>query len=117
MAAQSGHDVMAAMMLQVTVATVGQARPIDFDLQSDTKIQSCSPEALPNDGGEILVCGRRDAASRYRLKPLDTSRYESGRRAETALAGNLKGAAEVERKELAPGMTSSRIMFRLKLPF
>jgi hypothetical protein len=51
------------------------------------------------------------------LQRLDTARFEPERRAETKLVGELKGAAEVERMELAPGVISNRIMSRLKLPF
>lgn len=109
--------MLAMMMLQATVTTAGQVHPIEFDLRSSIDLKSCSSESPATDDSEILVCGRRDTDSRYRLKPLDTSRYEPNRRAETTLVGDLKGAAEVEQKELAPGMTSNRIMFRLKLPF
>lgn len=77
----------------------------------------CASDRIPAADDEILVCGRRDTISRYRLAPLDTSRFESERRAETMIAGDLKGAAEVARKELAPGITSNRVMLRLKLPF
>ncbi|MGC5799354.1 hypothetical protein J4O76_20095 [Sphingomonas sp. NFX23] len=109
--------MLAMMMLQATVTPADQGPPIDFDLRSSADLRSSSCRSPATDDGEILVCGRRDADSRYRLKPLDTSRYEPNRRAETTLVGDLKGAAEVEQKELAPGMTSNRIMFRLKLPF
>lgn len=109
--------MLAIVVLQEPVTTAEQAHPIDFDLQSIKILKPCSPEPPPTDDTEILVCGRRDANGRYRLKPLDTSRYEPNRRAETTLVGDLKGAAETEQKELAPGVTSNRIMFRLKLPF
>lgn len=109
--------MVAIVILQATVATTEQTRPIDFDLKSVRISEACSSDPSPIDTTEILVCGRRDANNRYRLKPLDTARYEPNRRAETTLVGNLKGAAETEQKELAPGVTSNRIMFRLKLPF
>ena len=66
---------------------------------------------------DIIVCGRRDINQRYRLPQLDTDRFEPNRRAETSLIGNVRGAAEVESKEIGPGITSNRVMFRLKLPF
>lgn len=109
--------MLAMVLLQESVTTAEQAHPIGFDLQSIKVLKPCLPETTPTDDTEILVCGRRDANSRYRLKPLDTSRYEPNRRAETTLLGDLKAAAETEQKELAPGVTSNRIMFRLKLPF
>lgn len=109
--------MLAMVILQATVATTEQTRSIDFDLKSIRISEACSSDSSSIDATEILVCGRRDANSRYRLKPLDTARYEPNRRAETTLVGNLKGAAETEQKELAPGVTSNRVMFRLKLPF
>ena len=109
--------MLTIVVLQEPVTTFEQAHSVDFDLQSIKILKPCSPEPSPIDDTEILVCGRRDANARYRLKPLDTSRYEPNRRAETTLVGNLKGAAETEQKELAPGVTSNRMMFRLKLPF
>lgn len=109
--------MLAMVILQATVAATEQMRPIDFDLKSVRITEACSSDPSPIDATEILVCGRRDANSRYRLKPLDTARYEPNHRAETTVVGDLKGAAETEQKELAPGVTSNRIMFRLKLPF
>ena len=94
--------MLAMVILQATVATTEQTRSIDFDLKSIRISEACSSDSSSIDATEILVCGRRDANSRYRLKPLDTARYEPNRRAETTLVGNLKGAAETEQKELAP---------------
>ena len=108
--------MLAMMMLQATVSAAGQTPPIDFDLRSSGVLKTCSYDYAPADNDDIQVCGRRDPDSRYRLKPLDTSRFESDRRAETTLIGDLKGSAEVEKAEIAPGMISNRIMFRLKLP-
>lgn len=109
--------MLAVMISQATVTAADQVHPIDFDLRSSVNLKSCASVSPVGGDGEIVVCGRRDADSRYRLTATDTSRYEPNRRAETTLAGNLKGAAEVEQRELAPGITSKRIMFRLKLPF
>ena len=71
----------------------------------------CSEETA-----DIIVCGRRD--DRYRLPRLDSDRFEPrAAKAEIDLGGNLKGAAEVESATIGPGLTSNRMMLRLKLPF
>lgn len=79
-----------------------------------TVITRC-PDSTSDD--EVVVCGRREDQRRYRLQALDTDRFEPNRRAEATLAGDLKGAAVIESRVIAPGMTSNRIMVRLKLPF
>lgn len=109
--------MLAMMMLQATVSANEPVNPINFDLKSTVISKSCTFDPSRIDDDEILICGRRDANDRYRLKPLDTARFEPNKKAETTLIGDLKGAAEVESKEIAPGLTSNRIMLRLKLPF
>ena len=105
---------MPAMMMILQAATsADHAPPVTLTLPASAVVATCSPA----DGGDILVCGRRDAAGRYRLPPLDSARFAPRGHAETTLTGDLKGAAEVESREIAPGMTSNRIMLRLKLPF
>ncbi len=109
--------MLAMIVLQTGVATGGQPLPIDFDLRPRVVGDACAAGRPATDEDEVLVCGRRDAASRYRLVPLDTSRFESDLRAEATIVGDLKGAAELDRQELAPGLVSNRVMLRLKLPF
>lgn len=65
---------------------------------------------------EILVCGdvRQE---RYRLRPVDPTRFDDTVKAETGVVGDLRAAAEVEQATVAPGVVSNRTMVRLKLPF
>lgn len=102
-----------ANVLQAVTPSAGRPAPIEFNLMLTGNGKACASD----DSDDIVVCGRRDAGRRYRLQPLDAARFEPERRAETTLTGDLKGAVEVESKEIAPGITSNRIMFRLKLPF
>lgn len=103
----------AMVMLQAVMPSAVPAVPLTLSLPASRAVRPCSF----SDDRDIVICGRRDTASRYRLPPPDTTRFEPRRRAETMLTGDLKGAAEVESREIAPGMTSNRIMVRLKLPF
>ncbi len=106
--------MIAALMLQAVSPPAGQAAPVVLDLHQSDVTETCAP----NDTDDILVCGERDTGDRYRLKPLDAARFEPHHlKAETNLTGNLKGAAEAESAGIGPGVTSNRIMFRLKLPF
>ena len=106
--------IVTLLMLQSAVPTAASPSPriLDFRLKSEREGQ-----CRPDNSDDVIVCGSRDAGQRYRLQPLETARFEPDRKAETTLVGDLKGAAEVERKELGPGLVSSRIMFKLKLPF
>lgn len=105
--------LVALLMLQAAVAQGDPAAPRPIGLGQGITIDPCRPSQK----GEVVVCGSKDGDERYRLRPLDHARYERSGRAETTLTGNVKGAAEVERAEIAPGQISNRFMLRLKIPF
>ncbi len=70
----------------------------------------------PSTAGDIVVCGSKDAAQRYRLPPLPAAPERQLPRAQKTLFGTVTGSVELEQAEL-PGAVSNRIMFRLKTPF
>lgn len=68
---------------------------------------------------EIIVCGNRDTNERFRLRPMRDEAAGSSAlpKAELPLFGDTRAAAEVEAEEIGPGLTSQRMMLRLKTPF
>ncbi|MEG3087586.1 hypothetical protein [Sphingomonas sp. PB4P5] len=104
-------QILAMLMLQG-----GAVAPPPAAVRLDPVLpRGCAEEV----GDAIVVCGKRDD-QRYRLPRLDSARFEpnrDGQKAEIALGGGLKGAAEVESATLLGGQVSNRLMMRLKLPF
>lgn len=112
-------DVIAAAVTVFFAASSGQTtitpKMTEFDLEKvHHKVSTCADRS-PLD--EIIVCAPKNM--NIWISEADKARYapKTNGRAETTLVDDLKGAAEVEKKEISPGMTSNRIMFRLKLPF
>lgn len=67
-------------------------------------------------GSEVVVCGDRDADARYRLQPVDGTRYQDKPvRLETRLGGGTAALAAAPVK--VGGWQSNRIMITLKFPF
>ncbi|WBH16390.1 hypothetical protein [Sphingomonas radiodurans] len=98
------------MWLMFALQVAGPPAPVPPNRSSD---RPC-PVAQP--GEEIVVCARRD--DEYRLKPL-TGRYDFDReppKAEMAIAGVGKVAAEVEQGRDAQGAPINRAMIRLRIP-
>lgn len=82
------------------------AVPVDrFDLRD-------LPERT--DDGDVIVV--RANVERYRLKDDLDPRYEEDGKAEFGLFGDTRAAIETEAEEIAPGVVSKRLMFRIKLP-
>ncbi len=100
------------MRLAMMLVQLAAAPPPDIELKPSLQQHDCDCCSVD----EILVCGRSDE-SRYRLKPFVDSGFEQEQKAETTLFDTVTGAAELESAELAGGVTSQRMMFRVKLPF
>lgn len=82
------------------------AVPVDrFDLRD-------VPER--SDDGDVIVV--RANVDRYRLRDSPDPRFEDDGKAEFGLFGDTRGAIETEAEEIAPGVVSKRLMFRIKLP-
>lgn len=104
-----------------------------------TSFHSIQPGALPNDGnaidgwaqafplaqcisseaddGIIVVCGRRDQRSPYRLPEISADYREKGLpRLEFGLVGNARGAVHTEAGSVA-GVPSNKVKFTVTLPF
>ena len=65
---------------------------------------------------EVVVCGDKDVDARYRLRPVDGTRYQDKPlRAETKLGGGTAALAAAPVK--VGGWQSNRIMITLKFPF
>ena len=99
--------LVAALLMQAAVPE------IDFDLREVPPPGKCEPGRAD----EIVVCGRSDT-ERQRLPPLPDAKYaEAPPKAETKLFGDVVGSAVMESEGLAGGVTSDRIMVRMKIPF
>jgi hypothetical protein len=105
-------QIVALLMLQS--GTAGMAGPVG----DVVRLKPVLPRRCEENGGDIVVCGRRHD-DQFRLPRLDSERFEprAARKAEIGLGGNVKGAAEVESATLGSGLTSNRVMLRLKMPF
>jgi hypothetical protein len=106
--------------LQAAAAPVADPKPvdlrkIDFDLSRYRPAPStCAPAP-----GDILVCGRRPAASVGAAEMARLARlYEQGPiDAETGLTGNVRGRVYTEEVAMPGGQVSKRAMIGIRLPF
>ncbi|WP_022671854.1 hypothetical protein [Novosphingopyxis baekryungensis] len=105
------------LLLQTASANIPAAPPAErselaqmesFDL---TNLHSSPP---PEDEDIIIV--RADQA-KYRVNQTLDLRFEEDGKAEFGLPGGARGAVEAEAIEIAPGIQSNRLMFRVKTPF
>lgn len=108
-----------AWVIGLQAAALLQPRP-DFKppaLSIDTRtISARNAGCRPTDeADEILVCGRRDL-SKFRAPPLSQDYEEGPLRAETSLAGNVKGSIDVEQADVG-GTPSRRAKITIKVPF
>jgi hypothetical protein len=88
------------------------------DPAPSVKIDLTSSETCPTGltaPSEVVVCGRRDGSSRYRLKDLPPPGSDRPR-AETQLSRGLRASAETENADVF-GRPSNRLMVRLKFKF
>jgi hypothetical protein len=69
---------------------------------------------IGKDADEIVVCGSRGGDERYRLRPLPRGYDPKGINAETGLVDGVAGSIHADAVELAPGMTSKRILVTIK---
>ena len=104
--------LVSLFLLQSGVAAAVPDLPGSFDLRTYPAPAPCSTPKTD----EIVVCGK-PLRDRYRLPPIDSTRFESNAKAEMGIKGDLTGAAEVESAQIGPGLKSNRMMLRLKLPF
>lgn len=105
------------MLLALLMADQMAGAPaIQFDLRNLQPESACE-----RDGGrpdEIVVCAPSDSLKRFRLRRLQSDKFEAKPiRAETGLIGNVKIAAEVEKATMLDGTASNRMMVRFKIPF
>jgi hypothetical protein len=64
---------------------------------------------------EVVVCGRRDGRSPYRL-PVLPNRYETQRlRAQTEIAPGVRTSIDVAPVELPEGVMSNRLLLSIKI--
>jgi hypothetical protein len=78
--------------------------------------EACGEQAS---GGDVVVCGRKEAEEAYRLRPLiDGDRYEpKPLRAELGLGGGKTLGVGLQTKELTPGQKTQRVMVTVGVPF
>lgn len=73
---------------------------------------------LPNESAtDVVVCGSRSAAERYRLRPLSDRYEEKPLRAATALNDSTTAEIAGEQKDFGSGFVSQRIMLNFKFAF
>ncbi len=102
-----------SLLFLMQAATL-EAPAIAFDLRDLAPAPGCRPAA----GDEIVVCAAPDRTLRHRLAPLpETPAQPLLPKAEFGIVGDLKGAIENEAVALPGGVSSNRIMLRMKLPF
>ena len=101
------RNVLLLIALTQTAAAAPQGR---IDL---TITKPCATPESTND--EVIVCGRRDHSSRFRLPP--PTRYEPDLpKAELLLGNGTSLSAETEQVDIG-GTPSNRAMIRLKFKF
>lgn len=105
------------MLLALLMADqMAVASAIQFDLRNLQPESAC--ERDDSQSGEIVVCAPSDSLEGFRLRRLPSDRFEAKPiRAETALIGNMKIAAEAEKATMPDGPASNRMMMRFKIPF
>jgi hypothetical protein len=87
--------------------------PVDFDLKEWRPSESCGAGS----SDEIIVCGQRPDADRYRVGPV-SSRFDTEPLvAEMGIGGGATARAYAESVEFPGGFVSKRIMVGIKLPF
>lgn len=97
------------MLLILQGAGTSPAQPIaniDFDLR---KVKQAEVR-----GSAIIVTGRRIDR---RLEPLPDIPPNTVPRAETGIAGRLRGGVDLQQRTYANGTTGNAAMVTLKLPF
>jgi hypothetical protein len=87
--------------------------PVEFDLKEWRPSASCGGGS----SDEIVVCGARPDADRYRVGPVSSRFDEEPLVAEIGLGGGARAGAYVESVEFPGGFISKRIMVGVKLPF
>jgi hypothetical protein len=103
--------VLVTIGMQASATIAGPPAPLPAPIRT---IRPCS---LAEDDSEVVVCGRRHAADRYRLRSLPATASDGGLpKAEARIFGNAKLSAEAEAASVG-GFISNRAMVRLKVPF
>jgi hypothetical protein len=97
------------------------AGAVDFDLarykaSDDPKTAERLFACLRPQGAEIVVCGRR-GGNAYPIDKMGRLFESKPLRAEKDIGGGATVDAHVETATLATGVTSKRVMLRLKVPF
>jgi hypothetical protein len=104
-----GRPMSMLMLLMLQGAGAPPAQPmtnIDFDLR---KVKQAEVR-----GSAIIVTGRRIDR---RLEPLPDIPPNTVPRAETGIAGRLRGGVDLQQRTYANGTTGNAAMVTLKLPF
>jgi len=113
-----------SLVLAMLIQTAAPAPPgppiaaIDFDLARYRPAGdwTLGPACDRVDPSAITVCGRRSRAA-YPLEQMALIFEPRPLRAETGLAGNLRGDIHGESVALDRGAVSNRVMLRIGLPF
>lgn len=91
------------------------AAPASVDLPPAWHPSGCAPNASSSD---ILVCGQRDAAERYRVRPLPkTYAGVGGPGIGFDLGKGTRGNLHTESGGTTDGKIAKRIMFTVTMPF
>jgi hypothetical protein len=97
------------------IATEHPAGTLKIDILVKPLTEKCDTQA----SDEIVVCADKSYNESQRIRPIaNADIYEKDEsKADFGLSENVRMAAEVESEELGAGITSKRIMARMKVKF
>jgi hypothetical protein len=115
------------MMLALLLAAIVPTSPDEISspsgkpetLKINILVEQPQPECEPSEGDEIVVCAEPEDNERYRLRPIpDAEQFEKDEsKAEFGIGDGAVMAVETESAALGGGVTSPRLMIRIKVPF
>jgi hypothetical protein len=101
-------------------ASLGQASPRPVEtLKIDILVKQPEQKCAAQSSDEIVVCAEKTDNESQRLRSITNADiYEKDEsKAEFGISENVRMAAEVDSEELGGGVTSKRIMARVKIKF
>lgn len=113
-------SLVLAMLIQTTApAPLAPLAAIDFDLARYRPAGDWTPGPACDraDASAIIVCGRRGRGGAYPLEEMALIFEPRPIRAETGIAGNVRGDIHGESVALDRGAVSNRVMLRVGIPF